>query len=128
MVFVLPRERNRVLAAEYTKIGVRPRNWLTSVALVILRQEPSHGYELMERLDEFGFEQKNAGTLYKTLRQMEEDGLCESEWDTINGEGPARRRYSVTDAGEERLAAWAEGFRNYQNVMDSFFRAYTSSR
>jgi PadR family transcriptional regulator len=54
------------------KIEVRPKNWLTPVALVILREESSYGYELMERLEEFGFEQIRAGTLYRTLRQMEQ--------------------------------------------------------
>ena len=44
------------MAAEQKKIVVRPRNWLTPVALVILREESSYGYELMERLEEFGFE------------------------------------------------------------------------
>lgn len=114
------------MAADYKKIDVRPRNWLTPVALMILRKEPAHGYELMERLDEFGFEPINPETLYKTLRQMEKDRLCESEWNTNNGGGPACRTYSVTDAGEEHLAAWAEGCKSYQNVMDSFYRAYTT--
>lgn len=38
-------------------IGVRPKNWLTPVTLVVLREERSHGYELLERLEEFGFEE-----------------------------------------------------------------------
>src|SRR5918995_2027891 len=42
---------------DHNKIEVRPRNWLTPVALVILREEGSYGYELMDRLEEFGFEQ-----------------------------------------------------------------------
>jgi DNA-binding PadR family transcriptional regulator len=33
--------------------------------------------------------------------------------------------YSITEAGEEYLAAWAEGCKQYQNVMDRFFRAYS---
>jgi PadR family transcriptional regulator, regulatory protein PadR len=108
------------------KIEARPRNWFAPVALVILREEPSHGYKLVERLDEFGFEQTNLGTMYRRLRHMEEEeGLCKSEWETPEG-GPARRIYSVTDAGEEYLAAWAEGCKRYQDVMGGFFRAYTS--
>ncbi len=99
------------------KIEARPRNWFTPVFLVLLRKEPSYGYELMEHLDGFGFDQTNLGTMYRTLRHMEEEGLCKSEWETPEGGGPARRTYSVTDAGEEYLAAWAE---------DRFFRAYTS--
>jgi PadR family transcriptional regulator PadR len=44
---------------------------LVPVALVILRQKSTHGYELMERLRQFGFEEINPGTLYRTLRKME---------------------------------------------------------
>ena len=116
------------MAADHPKkIEVRPRNWLTPVALVILRYESSPGYELMERLEEFGFEQIDPEALYLTLRQMENEGLCKSKWETPGG-GPARRTYAVTEAGEEYLNAWAEGCKRYQNVMDCFYRAYTSSR
>src|SRR5215212_9800852 len=101
------------MAAEQ-KIEARPRNWLTPVALVLLREESSYGFELI-----------SAGSLYRTLRQMEQVGLCKSEWETPRG-APARRMYSITEAGEEYLAAWAEACKQYQNVMDSFARAYTS--
>ncbi len=107
------------------KIEARPRNWLTPVALVLLREESSYGYELMERMEEFGFEQISAGTLYRTLRQMEQEGLCKSEWETPR-RARARRMYSITEDGEAYLAAWAEACKQYQNVMDSFARAYTS--
>ena len=89
--------------AAQQKIEARPRNWLTPVTLVLLREESSYGYELMERLEEeFGFEQIRAGTLYRTLRQTDKEGLCKSEWDTSES-GPARRMYSITEAGEEYL-------------------------
>ena len=90
-----------------------------------LREKGSHGYELMERIARFGFEQINPGRLYRALRKMENEGLCESEWEISEG-GPARRMYAITDAGESYLAAWAEGCKRYQNVMDCFFQAYTS--
>ena len=113
------------MAAEQ-KIEARPRNWLTPVALVLLREESSYGYELMELLEQqFGFEQISAGSLYQTLRRMEQQGLCKSEWETSEV-GPARRMYSITEDGEEYLAAWAEACKQYQNVMDSFYQAYTS--
>ena len=105
-------------------INVRPRNWLTPVALAMLREESSHGYELMERMAEFGFKQLNPGTLYRTLRKMENEGLCETVWETSNG-GPACRVYSVTDAGEGYLEDWAEGCKKYQRVLDAFFLAHT---
>jgi poly-beta-hydroxybutyrate-responsive repressor len=94
------------------------------VALVLLREEPSHGYELMERLEEFGFEKINSGTLYRTLRQMEKEGLCESGWKTSNS-GPACRVYSLTSAWEAYLTSWAEECKKYQLVLDSFYLAYS---
>lgn len=94
------------------------------MALVILREERSYGYKLMERLKEFGFGDISAGTLYRTLRHMEAEGLCKSEWDA-SGSGPARRMYSITDAGEEYMAVWAEECKKYQKVLDFFYQAYT---
>jgi poly-beta-hydroxybutyrate-responsive repressor len=109
----------------YKKIDVRPRNWLEPVALVLLREESSYGYELMERVEEFGFEQINAGTLYRTLRQIEKEGLCESGWDTSEG-GPARRMYYITEAGQAYLDTWVQACKEYRRVMDALSRAYMS--
>ena len=36
--------------------------------------------------------------LYRTLRKMENDGLCESKWKTASGV-PARGMYSITRNG-----------------------------
>jgi PadR family transcriptional regulator PadR len=111
---------------EKYKIEVRPRNWLVPVALATLREESTHGYELMEGLAEFGFEEINPGTLYRALRQMEKEGLCKSEWETTNV-GPARRVYSVTNEGEAYLESWVEGCKKYQQVIDTFSLAYARS-
>lgn len=106
------------------EVEVRPRNWLVPVILLTLREWNSYGYELMERTAAFGFEAMNPGTLYRTLRQMEKEGVVESEWDTSKG-GPARRMYTITDAGEAYLDFWAQALEQYQRNMDSFFRLYT---
>jgi poly-beta-hydroxybutyrate-responsive repressor len=113
----------RFLGSLNNTINMRPKNWLTPVTLVLLREESSHGYELMERLEEFGFEQINPGTLYRTLRKMEREGLCGSTWRTSAG-GPPCRVYSVTEAGQAYLASWFESCKEYQRVLDSFYLAY----
>src|SRR5215208_7495787 len=114
------------MAADHQKIEVRPRDWLTPVALLLLREESSYGYELMERLEQqFGFEQIRAQTLYRILRQMENEGLCHSELE-VSESDPTRRIYAAMDAGEAYLAAWAEACKQYQNVMDCFYQAYTT--
>src|SRR5918994_4426485 len=110
---------------EANGIQVRPRNWLVPVTLLTLRDCTSYGYKLMEHTAKFGFEATNPGTFYRTLRHMEKDGLCQSEWDTSSGGGPARRVYSITDAGEAYLGFWAEALEQYRRNMDAFFSLYT---
>ena len=111
------------------KVEVRPRKWLFPVVLVVLQEESSYGYEIMERLArEFGFEQISPGTIYRILRQMEKEGLCDSEWETSAADGLARRMYSITDDGEAYLDAWVEACKEYGRVMDNLSRAYANSR
>ena len=92
-----------------------------------LREWNSYGYELMARLTELGFEAMNPGTLYRTLRRLERNGLCESKWETSQG-GPARRRYFITEAGQAYLGLWVEALEQYQRTMNAFFRLYTGRR
>jgi PadR family transcriptional regulator PadR len=113
------------------KVEARPKRWLTPVALVLLKEESSYGYELMERMEEeFGFEQINPGSVYRALRQMEKEGLCSSVWDVRAEEGgpPPRRMYAITDAGEAYLKAWAEACEKYHRLMDQFARVYGRRR
>ena len=101
------------------------KNWLVPILLLMLRQWSSYGYALMEKMSLFGVAAMNPGTFYRTLRQMEKDGMVSSSWDTSEG-GPARRVYSITDAGEAYLNYWAQSLNHYQRMMETFFRIYTS--
>lgn len=100
------------------------KNWYVPVILLMLRQWNSYGYELMEKLASFGLNMMNPGTFYRMLRQMEKDGMVSSSWDTSET-GPARRIYSITEAGEAYLKLWSESLDQYQRMMNSFFRLYT---
>ena len=100
------------------------KNWLQPVLLLMLREWSSYGYELMEKMAAFGLAAMNPGTVYRTLRQMEKDGIISSSWDTSTA-GPARRVYSITDAGETYLKYWADSLDHYQKMMNTFFQIYT---
>jgi len=90
----------------------------------MLREWSSYGYELMEKMAAFGLAAMNPGTFYRTLRQMEKQGIVSSSWDTSEG-GPAKRVYKITEAGESYLKFWAQSLDQYQKMMDTFFRLYT---
>jgi len=78
---------------------------LTAHLLALLKGWSAYGYELAHRLEEAGFGEMNKGSIYRLLRQMERGGLVSSDWDT-SADGPARRVYSLTDAGNLFLNNW----------------------
>ena len=94
--------------------------------LLLLHQGPSHGYNLMEGLKEFGFTEDpvDSSVVYRYLREMEEEGLVASEWDTEASAGPARRVYRITEEGDRALAWWAAGLRETDRVLHRFLQAY----
>jgi poly-beta-hydroxybutyrate-responsive repressor len=57
---------------------------------------------------------------------MEKNGMVHSSWDTSAG-GPARRVYSITDAGEAYLKYWIDSLDQYQKMMNLFFQLYTGT-
>jgi len=90
----------------------------------MLLQRPGYGYELMERLAENEeTPEADPGMLYRTLRNLEGDGLVRSMWDTT-GTGPARRLYEVTPEGREYLHAWAVNIRQTRAQLDRFLAEY----
>ena len=104
--------------------GSRVRGFIQPWLLLLLLQKPSHGYELMERLaQDKETPDTDPGMLYRTLRQIEEDGLVKSSWDT-EGKGPARRLYEVTPEGVEYLHTWAVNIRRTRNRLDRFIAVY----
>jgi PadR family transcriptional regulator PadR len=111
-------------------VQARRKRWLTPVVLVLLKEETSYGYELMDRIEEeFGFERINPGSVYRVLRQMENEGLCTSVWDTRDeegGGGPPRRMYAITEEGETYLEAWAKACEEYHKLMSQFSQVYKS--
>jgi PadR family transcriptional regulator, regulatory protein PadR len=67
----------------------------------------TYGYELGGALQEHALTDAeiDKGALYRTLKQLETNGMVVSEWD-VSGTGPARHLYKLTPAGEEHLREW----------------------
>jgi PadR family transcriptional regulator PadR len=99
------------------------RGFLEPCLLLVLQRGKSHGYELKDELGPFGMGNVNPSLVYRALRDMEEDGLVRSEWDTESAAGPARRVYELTREGRERLSEWAEELRHTDRVLHHFLEA-----
>jgi PadR family transcriptional regulator, regulatory protein PadR len=100
-----------------------PKNLMIPVLLLSLRNWNLHGYKLIQELTQFGFSSIDQGNVYRTLRQLEKDDLVKSEWDTTTG-GPAKRIYSITDAGEAYLKTCSNSLEQYQSIINRFFTMY----
>ncbi len=100
-----------------------PKNLMVPVLLLSLRNWNLHGYKLIQELTRFGFSSVDQGNVYRTLRQLEKDDMVKSEWDTTTG-GPAKRIYSITDAGEAYLQTCSDALEQYQSIINRFFTMY----
>ncbi len=74
--------------------------------LVMLKDLNLHGYEIMKELKENFAVVSDPGTVYRALRQLERDGYISSWWDPKE-QGPARRVYTLTGAGNDALKLWS---------------------
>ena len=100
-----------------------PKNFLRPCLLLLLREQPAHGYELLERLRPFGFEGSDPGGLYRSLRKLEGEGLVRSAWEASSF-GPARRIYEITRVGMEELHDRAKGLAEARGTLDTFLGRY----
>lgn len=103
----------------------RINRFLEPCLLMLLHYNEAHGYELLEGLKQFGFEQNpvDSSTVYRMLRELEKRGLVTSRWDT-GGAGPARRLYRLTEEGDHYLAWWVDDLRETDRVLHHFLQRY----
>jgi len=109
-------------------VHARVERFSEPALLLLLRDRPAHGYELVDSLSELiPGRPVDMGNLYRTLRALEEEGLVSSEWDA-DAPGPAKRRYELTNAGRRLLDEWAAALSQARDRIDVFLRRYEKGR
>jgi poly-beta-hydroxybutyrate-responsive repressor len=103
--------------------GWPPRDILAPFVLLAVAMQRAHGYVIEDYLRAFGLFGITMSTLYRTLRQMEKDGFLESTWEP-GPTGPARRVYTITDAGHDWLDSSAAMLDTYRQTIDRFLDLY----
>jgi PadR family transcriptional regulator len=124
-----PRSRSRHLVRPgQWHVHARVERFVEPSLLLLLRERPLHGYELLERLPELGVEGRiDIGNLYRLLRGLEDEGLVRSEW-SADLPGPAKRTYELTAEGRRVLDSWVDGLRRAQATISSFLDRYEERR
>ena len=93
--------------------GRAPRGDVRTAVLLLLEDEPMHGYQLMQSIAERtgGAWAPSPGAIYPTINQLEDEGLVAVRADA------GRKLVTLTDAGRAQLAeqrdAWGDPFAGY---------------
>lgn len=92
-----------------TSVGGRPLKHREFLMLLVLSHGQSHGYALKQELLErtAGRLDLGPGTLYRTVRQLEQAGHIAESDSRPEDDDPRRRYYAITDSGRTALAAEA---------------------
>jgi PadR family transcriptional regulator PadR len=118
-----PGSGARTGRASRSEPGWSGRDLLTPYVLLAISTQKAHGYFIEQYLRSLGLAQVEMTTLYRMLRQLERDGLVRSAWEAQAG-GPARRVYTLTEAGRSLLDSGASYLEQYRHAIDSFFGTY----
>ncbi len=102
------------------KFGFKSGNVLTVAFLYLLLKNPSHGYSLVEELENLGINPHFVpySIAYRLLRDMESGGLISSKWKNEES-GPSKRIYFITDGGVEFLKRWVSNAKDNLKVMEN---------
>ena len=100
------------------------RHFTEPCLLLLLREHPSHGYELADRLRALHLADGDSPGIYRTLRALEKQGLVRSVWRS-SAAGPARRTYTLTPEGLAALEAVAREMRDTRRTLDAYLDRYS---
>lgn len=97
------------------------RGTLEGCILKFLSEETTYGYELVERLEQNGFQDIKEGTIYPLLVRLEKKGIIRSEF-RPSPLGPSRKYYSLTPDGFEYLQEFTENWKKIEASVNQIFR------
>jgi len=81
---------------------------LEGCLLSIIAKGETYGYEMIEKLNHYGFTMVSEGSIYPLLLRMKKEGLVTTSQRELPSGGPKRKYYSLTVKGEEELTEFKE--------------------
>ena len=97
------------------------RGTLEGCILKIISLEPTYGYEIVIKLQKFGFINVKEGTIYPLLMRLEKKAYISSEFRS-SPLGPSRKYYSLTEDGQKLLSDFAESWKNISDTVNNILR------
>lgn len=102
------------------------RGVLEFCVLALLGGEERYAYDLVERLGAMDGLVTSEGTIYPLLSRLRRDGLVATRW-RESGQGPPRRYYRLTPAGDRALATFSDDWSRFRDSVDQLITSKGSS-
>lgn len=97
---------------------------LPAFILLAIADRPIHGGAIHSALMERMLKSKpDTGAVYRALQQLERNKEVKSTWDTSKS-GPARKIYTITPLGWEKLDDWKKDIELRIEILNSFLSIY----
>jgi PadR family transcriptional regulator PadR len=111
-----PAHQHRV--DDVLKGPIKSKTVFPALVLHLVKEQPDHGYGLMQRVDEICGDliAVNTNKIYPLLRRLEERGFLTASWDHPTKR--SRRIYSITPTGLERLDRIKGSMRPYLETIE----------
>ncbi len=97
------------------------RGTLEGCILKVIAAETTYGYEIMETLVQYGFEDIREGTIYPLLVRLEKKELITSEVKP-SPLGPSRKYYSITQEGSDMLDSFAACWESVSKAVENILK------
>ncbi len=94
------------------------RGTLEFCILLLIKQQSSYGYEIISTLDRYPIIAAKENTIYPLLRRLLKEGYISSSWQEGTEGLPPRKYYSLTDKGQEYIAAMSIEWENLLNAVN----------
>ena len=91
------------------------RGTLDFCILLMIRQRPSYGYEIISTLEKYPILAAKENTIYPLLRRLMKEEYVSSSWQESAEGLPPRKYYSITDKGLEYISAMSKEWNNLLN-------------
>lgn len=97
------------------------RGTLEGCIVKIISKEETYGYEIITRLQSYGFEDVKEGTTYPILVRLEKKNIVSSVYKD-SPLGPKRKYYFLTDFGKEFLEQFELMWNDVKGTVDRILR------
>ena len=93
---------------------------LEGCILKVISENETYGYEISQKLKQYGFLEVSEGTIYPLLLRLEKSGLIEAEYRESNV-GPKRKYFSITEDGRREMERFFSEWKELEKAVNQLF-------